>query len=159
MARSRPARKTSSARRAVAGGRDHSDNTTKPTRAGVSNQPVVLPLAAEELVIGKQKRETGRVRVRVEPEVRHERVDVSLVEDEVEVQRVPINRIIDKPVPVRQEGDVTIVPVFEEVLVVQKKLVLKEEVHIVRRARKRSQAQQIALRRENVKITRIPTDP
>lgn len=34
---------------------------------------------------------------------------------------------------IRTEGDVTIVPVLEEVLVVEKRLVLKEELHIRRR--------------------------
>lgn len=47
-----------------------------------------------------------------------------------DVQRVPIDKIIDQPVSPRQEGDTMIFPVVEEVLVVQKKLVLKEEIHV-----------------------------
>jgi len=60
-------------------------------------------------------------------------VDEHLFADEVAVERVPINQIVDQVPDTRQEGDVLIVPVVEEVLVVQKRLLLKEEVRIQRR--------------------------
>lgn len=59
--------------------------------------------------------------------------DEPLFQEDVEVERIPVNRFIDGPVETRQEGDLTIVPVVEEVLTVQKRLLLKEEVHIRRR--------------------------
>jgi hypothetical protein len=46
------------------------------------------------------------------------------------VRRVTVNRVIDEPAKPRQEGDTMIYPVMEEVLVVQKKLVLKEEIYV-----------------------------
>jgi hypothetical protein len=53
--------------------------------------------------------------------------------DDISVERVPVNRLIDSPPRVREEGDTTIVPVVEEVITVQKRLMLKEEVRITRK--------------------------
>ena len=54
-------------------------------------------------------------------------------EETVEVTRVPIDKVVETAPEIRTDGDVTIVPVLEEVLVVEKRLVLKEELHIRRR--------------------------
>jgi hypothetical protein len=60
-------------------------------------------------------------------------VDEPLFSEDVTVERVPVNRIIDAPAPTRQEGDTTIIPVVEEVITIQKRLLLREEVRITRR--------------------------
>jgi hypothetical protein len=78
------------------------------------------------------------VRMRNEGSVNHNfTVNESLLEEAVNVERVPVNRFIDEPAETRQEGDVTIVPVMEEVLVVQRRLMLKEEIRITRRREQR----------------------
>jgi hypothetical protein len=59
-------------------------------------------------------------------------IDEPLFTDEVSVERVPVNRIVDKAPETRQEGDVTIIPVIEEVITVEKRLLLREEVRIRR---------------------------
>jgi Domain of unknown function (DUF2382) len=50
----------------------------------------------------------------------------------VEIERFPIGRPVDSAPAIRQQGDTTILSVFEEVFVVERKLVLKEEIHIKR---------------------------
>jgi Domain of unknown function (DUF2382) len=60
-------------------------------------------------------------------------VDASLFKEEVDVQRVPVNRILDAPAETRVEGDVTIIPVMEERLKVEKQLILREEIRIVKK--------------------------
>lgn len=55
--------------------------------------------------------------------------------EDVTVDRTPVNRLLDGPAETRQEGDVTIIPVTEEVFTVQKRLLLKEEIRITRRRR------------------------
>jgi hypothetical protein len=55
-----------------------------------------------------------------------------LFTENVHVENVAVNRIVDGPVQVRQEGDVTIIPVIEEVITIQKRLLLKEEIRITR---------------------------
>lgn len=59
--------------------------------------------------------------------------DEQLFGEDVSVERVPVNRILDGPIETRHEGDTTIIPVIEEVLTVQKRLFLREEVRITRR--------------------------
>jgi hypothetical protein len=56
-----------------------------------------------------------------------------LFSEDVSVERVPINRIITGPAQTRQEGDTTIIPVVEEVITIQKRLLLREEVRITRK--------------------------
>lgn len=48
------------------------------------------------------------------------------------VQHVPVDRIIEQPPEPRQEGDTMIYPVVEEVLVVEKRFLLREEIHVSR---------------------------
>jgi stress response protein YsnF len=59
-------------------------------------------------------------------------VSQELKSERVTVSRVPINRYVEAPPQVRTEGDVTIIPVLEEVLIVEKKLLLREEIHLQR---------------------------
>jgi uncharacterized protein (TIGR02271 family) len=117
-------------------------------------QSVTIPVIEEQLDIQKQTHDTGSVVVHVTPHVRHQPVDVTLHEEHAEIERVPINRSVDHPTTMRQEGDVTIIPVFEEVLVVEKRLILKEEIHIRTTRTTRHEHQDIPLRTEQVQILR-----
>jgi hypothetical protein len=60
-------------------------------------------------------------------------MDEPLYTEQASVERIAVNRIVDAYPQVREEGETTIVPVVEEVLVVQKRLMLKEEVRITRK--------------------------
>ncbi|MFD1693079.1 DUF2382 domain-containing protein [Azotobacter chroococcum] len=62
-----------------------------------------------------------------------------------------------RPIPqVRQEGDVTVIPVLEEVLVVEKRLVLKEELRVRRVVHEEPHSVPVTLRREQVTVERTP---
>jgi uncharacterized protein (TIGR02271 family) len=111
-------------------------------------------VVAEQLSVEKRVREVGQVAVHVEPHVEQQVLDVPLLEDSVEVKRVAVNRFIEEPVPVREEGDVTIVPVFEEVLVVEKRLMLKEEIHLIRRKVATHQRKTFSVRKEEAHVLR-----
>jgi uncharacterized protein (TIGR02271 family) len=121
----------------------------------LSDQPYVVPVAEEVLDIKRRQVETGRIRVQKRVHERTELVDEPLLRDDVTVTRVPVNRVIDQPVGTRQEGETLIVPVFEEVLVVEKRLLLVEEVHITRHTREIHQPEEVTLRREEVVVERI----
>lgn len=58
-----------------------------------------------------------------------------LFESGYEVEKVRVDRILDGPVNERREGDVLILPVVEEVWVIEKKLMLREEIRIRRQKR------------------------
>jgi uncharacterized protein (TIGR02271 family) len=123
-----------------------------------SDESVVIPLAAEELSVGKRRVTRGVVRARTRVETREEVVDEPLLSERIEVERVPIDRLVEGDPPgVRDEDGVLVVPILEEVLVVEKRLRLKEEVRLVRRRVTVREPQRVTLRREVVEIDR--TDP
>ena len=113
-----------------------------------------IPVVEESARIEKRLHQTGQVVVYVTPHEHVQAVDVPLVEEHVEVRRVTVNKFIDGPVTTRQEGDTTIVPVVEEVLVVEKRLMLREEVHVTRRRVTTQQRQNVTLRREEARVLR-----
>jgi uncharacterized protein (TIGR02271 family) len=116
----------------------------------------VVPVLAEDLEVQKRRVETGKVRL---TKVVHERealVDEPLWREEVEVTRVPMQRVVEGPVPVREEHDTTILSVVEEVLVVEKRWMLREEIHIRKQRVETHQPQRITLRSEEVQVERVP---
>jgi len=119
--------------------------------ASQAGTTVILPVVEEELHVQKHQVETGVQVTKVVHETQ-EAFDLPLVTEEIEIKRFPVNRRIDHPVATRQEGDVIVVPVLEEVLVVQKQLLLKEEVHIITKRNETRQSGQETLRREEVII-------
>ena len=129
------------------------DDQTSERTAGAETQTVTL--VEEQLRVGKREVERGRVRITKRVEHQEGTIDEPLLQERVEVERVPINREIDGPVEVRREGDVTIIPIYEEVLVVEKRLVLKEELHIRKEQQEVHDPQQVTLRREYVDVERI----
>lgn len=121
-------------------------------------EAATLKLLAEELSVGKQEVETGRVRVRVETDAREETVDIPLRTQHVEVARVPIGKEVEAIPPQRQEGDTTIVPVVEEVVVIGRKLVLKEEIHLKLVQSVAQHQERVMLHRQNATVERIAKD-
>jgi stress response protein YsnF len=128
----------------------HVDKPTSETDAEHA-----IPVSEEVVHVDKQERVTGKVRVRTVTEASEELAQASLQEDTVEVNRVPVNRFVDAIPPVRTEGDVVIVPVLEEVLVVEKRLVLKEEVHIRRRTKTEEVELPVTVRRQHAVVERV----
>ena len=90
------------------------------------------PLVEEKARIEKRKISTGRVRVRTVMESATEFAGADLEEQTVQITRVPINKVVNRVPPIRTEAQTTIIPVMEEVLVVEKQLLLKEELHVRR---------------------------
>lgn len=114
-----------------------------------------IALAAEYLDVEVKTVATGTVTVATRVVETDEVVALPLQREEVEIERISINKAVDHALPVRQEGDVTIVSVYEEVLVVTKQLVLKEELHIRRRSSiQPAQPQTFKLRRDEITVTR-----
>ena len=117
-------------------------------------QNLVIPLVEERVSATKREVETGRVRVRTRVEARQETVRADLARESVEIQRVPMNVEVSAMPAVRQEGGTTIVPVVEEVLVVEKKLMLVEEVHLRRTRSIEEHTQPVTLAAQRAEIER-----
>ncbi len=117
---------------------------------------LVIPLVEETARIDKVIRETGRVLVSTEVTEQLQHVEADLVHETFEVERIPRNEQVSAVPPVRQEGGVLIYPVVEEVLVVEKRLILREEVRVVRRRRTEHVQQDVPVRRMQPVIERTP---
>ena len=118
----------------------------------------VLPIAEETMVVGKRSVVTGRVRVETKTDLVEEIASLQLATSEVEIERVPIDRQIDAVPDVRTEGDVTVVPVVEEIVVLEKRLILKEEIRIKRRTSSETVDVPVTLRKQRAVIERTEAD-
>lgn len=121
---------------------------------GKSGQ-IVIPLLAEEIKIAREKFVTGGVRVRKTVVERVETIDEPTFQEEVTVERIPVNSFVGEPPAVRYEGETMIVPVLKEVLVVEKKLVLYEEIRITKKYSTSRNPQNIVVRREEATLEKI----
>ena len=117
-----------------------------------------MPLHAEQLDLARQKRETGRVKVATVTRVHEQIVDEMLAEEHAHVKRVAIGRVVEVMPDVRQEGDTTVIPVVEEVLVVERRLFLKQEIHVTRVRTMSRHQETVSLREQEAVVTRAAGD-
>lgn len=115
----------------------------------------VIPVVEEEVAVSRVTEKTGkRVRVRIVAREEKQRIPVTETVEAVSVERVPINRYVKERTATREEGGVVIVPVFETVQVVEERLLLKEEVRIIRHRREVQREEEVVLRKETPIIER-----
>ncbi|ANC90970.1 DUF2382 domain-containing protein [Azospirillum humicireducens] len=119
----------------------------------------VIRLHDESVTIDKQLVERSRIRVTTRVSEREELVREALEQEEATVTRIPIDREINAHPGIRQEGDVTVIPLVEEVLVVERRLVLREELHIRKTRRTVEVEQPVTLRSEEAVVERVPAPP
>ena len=132
---------------------------TENDRAPDETGETVIPLLAEEIAVSKQVIETGRVQVSRITQEREQLIDELLAHDTVEIDRTPIGRHVDMMPAIRNEGDTVVIPIVEEVLVIERRLLLKEEVR-VRRVRSTERHQEsVTLRHHEAVVTRLPVEP
>jgi len=114
-----------------------------------------VPVVEERLIPQTSWTEAGEVQVTKQVRTSVEELDVPVHYEEAIVERVPVNRVLadnETPAP-RQEGDVLIVPVVHEHLVVVKQRVLAEEIRISKRVQTRTQHVAEEVSREEVNLT------
>lgn len=97
-----------------------------------SEDDIRIPVIEEAVTVGVREVETGSVMVRTHAEVEEFALSQDLARSRVLVDRVPINRRVEHLPEERFEGEVRILPVMEERLIVSKELWLVEELHIRR---------------------------
>ena len=123
--------------------------------ARASQERATIPVVEEQAVVRKRKKVTGAVRVRTVVREAEELINEALASEQVEVERVPMKRWVEAPAPVRQEGDTTIISLHEEVVVVEKRLRLVEEVRITRKRSTHRTEERVTLRREEAVVERL----
>ena len=134
---------------------DETDDNRVRNDAQNENGTTVIPVIEEQIVVDKYIVERGKVRVSKRISEHEEIVDEPLFHEEVRVERVPINQVIETAPGVRNEGDTLVIPVVEERIFVEKRLVLVEELRVKKELVETHQPQKITLRKEQVEINRI----
>ena len=123
-----------------------------------AQEPIRVPVIQEEAQVEKRIVDTGRgVRIHKTVAEHPYQIDETLTHDEVQVSHVPVDRIValDQAPATRYEGDTLVVPVLEEVLVVERRLRIKEELRITRTRREERHAETVMLRQEQVSVERF----
>ena len=120
--------------------------------------PSSVVLAEEVAEVSRSDVRTGKVRISTRTETRDEVIEIPLDQNIVEILRVAIDRVVEAPPASRTVGNTTIIPVMEERVVTTKQLVLKEEIHLIRRTNTEVAREAIPLRRQEVVIERFDAE-
>ena len=116
---------------------------------------VSLKLIEESVSVSRRVVQGQTLRIATTTRLHEQLVEESLARETIEIERVPVGRLVGATPEVRQEGDVTILPVIEEVLVLERRLVLKEEVRIRRVRTTEMHRETVHLRKQDAIITRL----
>jgi uncharacterized protein (TIGR02271 family) len=118
----------------------------------------VIPVVEEELIAQSEPVKTGSVKVQKHVQKSVKRVDVPVTRDTADVRRVPVNKVIDAVPKIRTVNGTIIVPVVEEEVVVTKRLILKEELHISRHQTKERFTRDVTVHRERAEVQRLDAE-
>jgi uncharacterized protein (TIGR02271 family) len=123
-------------------------------QADASAVSASLSLLEEQISVVRRRVNGDTIRVSTVTNTTEQHVAEEISHERIEVEHIAIGRRIDTAPPTREEGGVTIIPIVEEVLVVEKRLFLKEEVHIRRVRVPATHRETITLRKQDVVVKR-----
>ena len=115
-----------------------------------------IPVIEEDVRVEREVVQTGAVRVRIRTDRQTTVVDEPLRHHGVEIERVPVHRVVEERREPWQDGPVTVVPVYQEILVRQ--TVLVEELRLTPTVAVTHQAGTVELRSETAVIERQAPD-
>ncbi|MFL6550040.1 MAG: YsnF/AvaK domain-containing protein [Povalibacter sp.] len=92
-----------------------------------------IPLIEERARVDKQVVERGVVRITTSVREREQLLAADVAHEEVNIERIPVNKEVKDRPQVREDGDVIVIPIVEERVVLVKHLVLVEELHVRRK--------------------------
>jgi uncharacterized protein (TIGR02271 family) len=115
----------------------------------------VIPVFEESVEVQKRVVDSGGVRITKRVHEREEIIDELLRQERVSVERVPVNQPVQEAPSVRREGNTIVIPILEEVVVVEKRLMLKEELRVTLQQTSQRRPQSVILRREEAVIERL----
>ena len=123
-------------------------------------ESVTLPVFEEQLRVGTRTVDTGRgLRVHKRIDEQPVKIEQCLVHDEVDIRHVPVGRLVEPGeapgISYEDDGATLVVPVLEEVLVVERRVRIKEELHITRSQRQERHEETVVLKSEQVHVERF----
>ncbi|UVC12619.1 YsnF/AvaK domain-containing protein (plasmid) [Rhizobium sp. TH2] len=116
-----------------------------------------IPVISETASISTRLVSDGKVRVTTQTELTQETVYAGLESEKVDVVRVPFDREVTEMPGPRVEGVTTIIPVYEERLVVEKRVFLVEEIHLTKIRSSQKVEIPVQLRHQKAAVERTPT--
>jgi stress response protein YsnF len=117
-----------------------------------------IPVIQEVVNAEVQQHVTGIVRLEKRVRQHEQAINQELISETIAIEHISINRYINEPAVMRQEGDVTIFPVMEEIVITKKQLVLREEIRITRSRTSLQYHEVVPLRAEEVRVIRSSPD-
>jgi uncharacterized protein (TIGR02271 family) len=120
------------------------------------SKTTLIPVIQEHVTIGKEVIDTAKVYIKKRVTEEEQTLNIPLIHEGYTVEHVSINKIVETPPSVRQEGDIVIIPVVREVVVVEKKFELVEEIHMIKTKTSIPHIQDITLIKEHVEVERVP---
>lgn len=114
-----------------------------------------VTLAEERLELGTKKVVDRRVRITRATRVDEKNITAELTQENVDIKRFAKNEVLEaQNIPqIRQEGDVTIIPIIEERVEIIKHYVLTEEIHIIKKRSTERHQEIITLRSQEIIIS------
>jgi uncharacterized protein (TIGR02271 family) len=121
----------------------------------MSRHEEAIPVVEETARIDKREVQTGRVKVHTVVEISEQMVREALSSQNIRVTRVPVDPPVTTVPVIRTENGITIVPVLEEILVVEKRLILREELHIMQEVSHETVEVPVSLRKQRAVVERV----
>jgi stress response protein YsnF len=122
---------------------------------GASEEAIHLPLMEETLSAHVVEREQGKVLIHRRVEIEPVQARVELHHDDVVIDQVEVNDFAEERREPWYEGETLMVPVYEEVLVTETKLLLRSIVRVTNKGRLEEVNLRGTMRREVLNIEEI----
>lgn len=123
--------------------------------ARTNREEMVLPVVEESVAVGVREVERGRVRVTKTVREVEDQVETLLQREEVDVERVPVNEYVEAANPPEFGEERSVIPIYEEVVVVEKRLLLREKLVITRRRVEERDVRPVTRRVEEAIVERV----
>lgn len=115
----------------------------------------VVPVVREEAHADAVPVQTGGVRVTKHVEGHDEILEQELRRGRVEIKRVKTDRVVEGPQQVQRVGDTLVIPVVSEVLHIEKRWVVTEEIHITQIQETETVQERVRVNEEQAQIERL----
>lgn len=113
-----------------------------------------LELVEERVSLTKTRCKAGEVVVRKVVDELPSDVEIEKRVERAQVEHVPIGRQVERRVAPWQDGNTLVIPVYEEEVVVTKRLILREEIRIRREEEAHRRVVRETVRRERAVVER-----
>jgi uncharacterized protein (TIGR02271 family) len=112
----------------------------------------IVELREEQLVAHKELRDLGEIELRTEVDEVPGRLEVDAYREEVVVEHETVGQVVSERDKPWEEDGVLVIPIYEEQIVVTKRLVLRERMRVRRVGVTERQLYQDTLRRERLVV-------